>query len=120
MYSQSEVKSLLINTQGDVIGCKVMVMPSGSVSEKHKKLIRRGELFQMILPPSYPGSSFLQKIGQKFINKAQKLERNIDKQNTLRQKKGFAFQQADLFLIEQWLKNMHQILKRHASRYISR
>ena len=50
MYSQSEVKSLLINTQGDVIGCKVMVMPSGSVSEKHKKLIRRGELFQMILP----------------------------------------------------------------------
>ena len=46
MYSQSEVKSLLINTQGDVIGCKVMVMPSGTVSEKHKKLIRRGELFQ--------------------------------------------------------------------------
>ena len=88
MYSQSEVKSLLINTQGDVIGCKVMVMPSGSVSEKHKKLIRRGELFQMILPPSYPGSSFLQKIGQRFINKAQKLEKKYRQAKYFKAKKG--------------------------------
>ena len=88
MYSQSEVKSLLINPQGNVIGCKVMVMPSGSVSEKHKKLIRRGELFQMILPPSYPGSSFFQKIGQKFINKAQKLEKKYREAKYFKAKKG--------------------------------
>jgi 3-oxo-5alpha-steroid 4-dehydrogenase len=88
MYSQSEVKSLLINPQGDVIGCKVMVMPSGTVSDKHKKLIRRGELFQMILPPSYPGSSFLQKIGQRFINKAQKLEKKYRQAKYFKAKKG--------------------------------
>ena len=88
MYSQSEVKSLLVNTQGDVIGCKVMVMPSGPVSEKHKKLIRRGELFQMILPPSYPGSSFFQKIGQRFINKAQKLEKKYRQAKYFKAKKG--------------------------------
>ena len=88
MYSQSEVKSLLVNTRGDVIGCKVMVMPSGTVSEKHKKLIRRGELFQMILPPSYPGSSFLQKIGQRFINAAQKLEKKHRQAKYFKAKKG--------------------------------
>ena len=50
------------------------MLPSGNLAEKHKKLTNRGEMFQMLLPPSYPGSSLLQWIGNFFIKKAQKMD----------------------------------------------
>ena len=60
---------------------KVLMLPSGKLAEKHKNLLK-GEMFQMLLPPSYPGSNLLQIIGNFFIKKAQKIERTSEKLST--------------------------------------
>ena len=88
LFSQSEARSLVINQSGDVLGCKILVLPGGQISEKHMKLTKRGELFQMILPPSYPGSNFFQKIGQIFLNQAKKIEDKYRETKYIKAKKG--------------------------------
>ena len=67
---------------------KVLMLPSGKLAEKHKKLVSKGEMFQMLLPPSYPGSNLLQIIGSFFIKKAQKIEENFREVKYIRAKKG--------------------------------
>ena len=37
VFPQTEAKSLVINTEGRVIGVKTLMLPSGKVSEKHQK-----------------------------------------------------------------------------------
>ena len=71
IFPQTEARSLVITAEGRVVGIKVLMLPSGNLAEKHKKLTNRGEMFQMLLPPSYPGSSLLQWIGNFFIKRAQ-------------------------------------------------
>lgn len=88
LFSQSEARSLVINQSGDVLGCKILVLPGGQISDKHMKLTKRGELFQMILPPSYPGSNFFQKIGQIFLNQAKKIEDKYRETKYIKAKKG--------------------------------
>lgn len=88
LFPQTEARSLVITSEGRVVGLKVLMLPSGNLAQQHKVLTSRGELFQMLLPPSYPGSGFLQKIGNFFIKKAQKIERNHRQVKYIQAKKG--------------------------------
>jgi len=88
LFPQTEARSLVITSEGRVVGLKVLMLPSGNLAQQHKVLTSRGELFQVLLPPSYPGSGFLQKIGNFFIKKAQKIERNHRQVKYIQAKKG--------------------------------
>ena len=88
IFSQTEARSLVITSEGVVVGMKVLMLPSGKLAEKHKKLTNRGEMFQMLLPPSYPGSGLLQRIGNFFIRRAQKIEQSHRQVKYIRAKKA--------------------------------
>ncbi len=76
VFPQTEAKSLVINTEGRVIGVKTLMLPSGKVSEKHQKLMAKAELFQMLMPQNMPGAKVFQSIGQLYLNRAEKIELN--------------------------------------------
>ena len=76
IFPQTEARSLVITSEGRVVGMKVLMLPSGKLAQKHKSLTSRGEMLQMLLPPSYPGSNLLQLIGGVFIKRAQRIEQN--------------------------------------------
>ena len=88
IYQQTEVKALVVDSNNTVLGVKCLMLPSGKVREKYKKLISKGELFQMILPPTYPGASFLRACGAIFINKAESLSKKNRQIRFIRGKKG--------------------------------
>ena len=88
IYQQTEVKALVIDANNRVCGVKCLMLPSGSIREKYKRLISRGELLQMILPPTYPGASLLRACGAYFINKASKIAKKYQEIKFLRAKKG--------------------------------
>ena len=88
IYQQTEVKALVIDANNRVCGVKCLMLPSGSIREKYKRLISRGELLQMILPPTYPGASLLRACGAYFINKANKIAKKYQEIKFLRAKKG--------------------------------
>ncbi len=88
IYQQTEVRALVIDANNSVCGVKCLMLPGGSIREKYKKLISRGETLQMILPPTYPGASFLRAWGAYFINKANKIARQYQEIKFLRAKKG--------------------------------
>ena len=88
LFPQTEARSLVISSEGRVVGVKVLMLPSGKSAQQHKALTSRGELFQMLLPPSYPGSGLLQIIGNFFIKKAQKIEKTHRQVKYIRAKKG--------------------------------
>jgi 3-oxo-5alpha-steroid 4-dehydrogenase len=88
LYTQTEARSLIMTPDGRVVGLKVLMLPSGKIAEKHKKLMAQGDLYQMLLPPSYPGASFLQFLGNLFIKRAQKIERNHQQVKYIQAKQG--------------------------------
>lgn len=88
LYTQTEARSLVVTPDGRVVGLKVLMLPSGDIADKHKKLMAKGDLYQMLLPPSYPGANFLQFFGNLFIKRAQKLERNYRQVKYIQAKKG--------------------------------
>ncbi|MEK9649744.1 MAG: FAD-binding protein [Gammaproteobacteria bacterium] len=87
-YQQTEVKALVIDTNNAVLGVKCTMLPSGPIREKYKKLISRGEVLQMILPPTYPGASLLRACGSFYINKANKISKKHQDIKFLRAKRG--------------------------------
>jgi len=88
IFSQTEARSLIITSEGRVVGMKVLMLPSGKLAKKHKSLTARGELLQMLLPPSYPGSNLLQLIGGLFIKRAQRIEQNHRQVKYIKAKMG--------------------------------
>ena len=88
IFSQTEARSLIITSEGRVVGMKVLMLPSGKLAKKHKSLTVRGEMLQMLLPPSYPGSNLLQLIGGLFIKRAQRIEQNHRQVKYIKAKMG--------------------------------
>ena len=88
VFSQTEARSLVITSEGKVVGIKILMLPSGKLAQKHKQLTSRGEMLQMLLPPSYPGSNLLQWIGGFFIKRAQKIERSFRQVKYIKAKMG--------------------------------
>jgi 3-oxo-5alpha-steroid 4-dehydrogenase len=88
IFPQTEARSLVVTSEGRVVGMKVLMLPSGKLSQRHKSLTSRGEMLQMLLPPSYPGSNILQLIGGVFIKRAQRIERNHRQVKYIRAKMG--------------------------------
>ena len=88
IFSQTEARSLIITSEGRVVGMKVLMLPSGKLAKKHKSLTARGEMLQMLLPPSYPGSNLLQLIGGLFIKRAQRIEQNHRQVKYIKAKMG--------------------------------
>tara|TARA_Y100000385_G_C13060864_1_gene624331 strand:+ start:58 stop:1764 length:1707 start_codon:yes stop_codon:yes gene_type:complete len=88
IFSQTEARSLIISSEGRVVGMKVLMLPSGKLAKKHKSLTARGEMLQMLLPPSYPGSNLLQLIGGLFIKRAQRIEQNHRQVKYIKAKMG--------------------------------
>ena len=74
VFPQTEARSLVINTEGRVIGIKTLMLPSGKISERHKKLMAKAELFQMLVPQNMPGAKIFQSIGKVYVNRAEKIE----------------------------------------------
>jgi len=87
-HSQAEARSLILTSEGRVAGIKVLCLPSGAIKDKHRELTKKGEFYQLLLPPSYPGSSLLQLIGSIFLNKAKKIEKEHQEVRHFRAKKG--------------------------------
>ena len=88
LFSQTEARSLVINTEGRVIGVKTLMLPSGKMSEKHQKLMAKAEHFQMLMPQNMPGAKLFQSIGQLYINRAAKIELNHRKVTYIKANKG--------------------------------
>jgi 3-oxo-5alpha-steroid 4-dehydrogenase len=88
IFPQTEARSLVITSEGKVVGMKVLMLPSGKLAQRHKSLTSRGEMLQMLLPPSYPGSNLLQSIGDVFIKRAQRIEQNHRQVKYIRAKMG--------------------------------
>ena len=88
LYTQTEARSLIMTPEGRVAGIKVLMLPPGKLADKHKKLTSRGDLLQLLLPPSYPGAKLLQFIGNLFIKRAEKIEKNHREVKYLQAKKG--------------------------------
>jgi len=88
IFSQTEARSLIITSEGRVVGMKVLMLPLGKLAKKHKSLTARGEMLQMLLPPSYPGSNLLQLIGGLFIKRAQRIEQNHRQVKYIKAKMG--------------------------------
>ena len=88
IFSQTEARSLIITSEGRVVGMKVLMLPSEKLAKKHKSLTARGEMLQMLLPPSYPGSNLLQLIGGLFIKRAQRIEQNHRQVKYIKAKMG--------------------------------
>jgi len=76
IFSQTEARSLVISTEGRVLGIKALMLPSGKIAEKHKKLMMKAETFQMLIPQNMPGAFIPQFIGKIYIKRAQKIENN--------------------------------------------
>jgi 3-oxo-5alpha-steroid 4-dehydrogenase len=104
IFPQTEARSLVITAEGRVVGMKVLMLPSGKLADKHKKLVSRGEMFQMLLPPSYPGSNLLQLIGSFFIKKAMKIEDNFREVKYIRAKKGVCLSTGGFIFNRQMVK----------------
>jgi 3-oxo-5alpha-steroid 4-dehydrogenase len=88
IFPQTEARSLVITSEGRVVGIKILILPSGKLAQKHKSLTSRGEMLQMLLPPSYPGSNILQIIGGLFIKRAQKIEQSHRQVKYIKAKMG--------------------------------
>ena len=69
----------MISTEGRVLGIKALMLPSGKIAEKHKKLMSKAETFQMLIPQNMPGAFIPQFIGKIYVNRAQKIERITEK-----------------------------------------
>ena len=42
LYTQTEARSLVVTPDGRVVGLKVLMLPSGDIADKHKKLMAKG------------------------------------------------------------------------------
>ena len=111
IFPQTEARSLVISTEGRVLGIKALMLPSGKIAEKHKKLMSKAETFQMLIPQNMPGAFIPQFIGKIYVNRAQKLKEITEKLFTSKPIKGCAYLQVDLSLIERWLKIMRLNIK---------
>ena len=88
IFSQSEARSLVITTQGRVVGVKTLMLPSGPFAQKHKKLMAKAELFQMLVPQNMPGAKIFQFIGKYYVNRAAKIEMKHREVLYIKAKKG--------------------------------
>ena len=88
VFPQTEARSLVINTEGRVIGIKTLMLPSGKISERHKKLMAKAELFQMLVPQNMPGAKIFQSIGKVYVNRAEKIEQKHQEVIYIKANKG--------------------------------
>ncbi len=111
LFSQTEARSLVVSTDGKVIGIKALMLPSGKIAEKHKKLMARAETFQMLIPQNMPGAFIPQFIGKIYINRAKKIENNHREVIHIKAKKGVCLS-AGGFIFNQ------AMVKENAPKYI--
>ena len=88
IFSQTEARSLVISTEGRVLGIKALMLPSGKISERHKKLMSQAETFQMLIPQNMPGAFIPQFIGKILVNRAKKIEDNFREVIHIKANKG--------------------------------
>lgn len=88
IFPQTEARSLVISTEGRVLGIKALMLPSGKIAEKHKKLMSKAETFQMLIPQNMPGAFIPQFIGKIYVNRAQKIEKNYREVVHIKANKG--------------------------------
>ena len=88
IFSQTEARSLVVSTEGKVLGLKALMLPSGKISDKHKKLMSKAETFQMLIPQNMPGAFIPQFIGKIYVSRAQKIEKNYRQVVHIKAKKG--------------------------------
>ena len=88
VFPRTEARSLVITAEGRVIGIKALMLPSGKISDKHKKIMSKAEFFQMLIPQNMPGASIFQIIGKFYVNRAQKIERNYREVIYIKANKG--------------------------------
>ena len=112
LYKQTEARSLVMTPNGRVVGLKVLMLPSGPIADKHKKLTARGDLYQMLLPPSYPGAGFLQFVGNLFIKRAESIERKHSQVRYIQAKKGVCLSTGGFIF-------NREMVKEYAPKYIS-
>lgn len=71
---QTEARQLIVDRDGAVLGVKVLQIPPGREAEQYLHLMRRAARYQLMLPMSFPGSSFTSAIATRYWRKAEALK----------------------------------------------
>lgn len=71
---QTEARQLIVDRDGAVLGVKVSQIPPGREAEQFLQLMQRAARFQLMLPMSFPGSSFTSAIAARYWRKAEALK----------------------------------------------
>ncbi|SDS08103.1 FAD-binding protein [Pseudomonas oryzae] len=72
--AHSEVRQLIVDHDGNVLGVKVLQMPPGAAAAQFARLMQQAARFQLMLPASFPGSGLTSAIALRYWRKAEALK----------------------------------------------
>lgn len=74
--NHADARQLAVDAQGRVVGIKAMVIPAGTkAAAAYARCIEAGAKWLGALPPSFPLAGLTQRIGRRYLAKAQAIER---------------------------------------------
>jgi len=86
---KAEVRQLVIDHAGRVLGVKILQIPSGSPeAQEHEQLETKGLKLLGMFPPAFPGASFFIKRAEKYLGPAREIEARARKALFIRARKG--------------------------------
>jgi 3-oxo-5alpha-steroid 4-dehydrogenase len=89
LLEKAEARQLVCDTEGRVLGLKILQIPPNSPeSKEHDSLEQRGLALLMKLPPAFPGAGFYMRRGQRLLDQAAAIETRHRKAIYIRAKKG--------------------------------
>jgi 3-oxo-5alpha-steroid 4-dehydrogenase len=89
LMEKAEARQLVCDTEGRVLGVKVLQIPPDSAeSRQHDALEQRGLGLLMKLPPAFPGAGFYMRRGQRLLDQAAAIEARHRKARYIRARAG--------------------------------
>jgi 3-oxo-5alpha-steroid 4-dehydrogenase len=89
VMEKAEARQLVVNTDGRVLGVKVLQIPPGTPeAAEHDALEKRGGELLLKMPPAFPGASFFIARANKLLAQAEAIERKHRKPLYIRANKG--------------------------------
>jgi len=88
-FPPAEVRRLLVDPQGAVVGVAALTFEPGSVAEREHARYRQTSMKLLLaLPPQFPGGKFLWKLAARYSAKAEALERAHRVERRFRARRG--------------------------------
>jgi len=107
LMEKAEARQLVCDTEGRILGVKVLQIPSGTPeAEAHDRLERRGSALLLKMPPAFPGASFFIGRANKLLAQARDIERKHRRPIYIRARKGVCLS-AGGFVFNRDMVNFH-------------